>query len=134
MVDAERVLQFLVNRVRVRGSIGVYGRSIGGIAATHLSRRFPKIVSVFIGDRTMGDFEEVVRNRYANGGGCMKLIYKVGSCAWKANNCEGSERSKECYKIHCFDENDDVLDVYSSPHHGIAATCSTIDYSTKDWH
>lgn len=35
-VDIERVLQFLVNRLQVRGKIGVYGRSIGGICASHL--------------------------------------------------------------------------------------------------
>ena len=35
-LDAERVLQFLVNRMRIQGKIGVYGRSIGGIAASHL--------------------------------------------------------------------------------------------------
>ena len=41
-VDAERVMQFLVNRLRVKGQIGVYGRSIGGIAAGHLVEKFPQ--------------------------------------------------------------------------------------------
>lgn len=63
-VDAERVMQFLVNRLQVKGQIGVYGRSIGGIAASYLVKRFPDHVKVFIGDRTMGNFENIVRNRY----------------------------------------------------------------------
>lgn len=56
-MDAERVMQFLVNRIQVKGKIGVYGRSIGGIAASHLVKKFPKIVKCFIGDRTMGLFD-----------------------------------------------------------------------------
>ena len=35
-MDAERVMKFLINRLQVKGQIGVYGRSIGGIASTHL--------------------------------------------------------------------------------------------------
>mmetsp|Transcript_18098 Transcript_18098/g.30899 ORF Transcript_18098/g.30899 Transcript_18098/m.30899 type:complete len:412 (+) Transcript_18098:1124-2359(+) len=62
-VDAERVLQFLINMLNVRGQVGVYGRSIGGIAASYLVQKFPKIVKVFIGDRTMGNFDSIVSNR-----------------------------------------------------------------------
>ena len=57
MIDAERVMQFLVNRIQVKGKIGVYGRSIGGIAASHLVQKFPKIIKCFVGDRTMGEFD-----------------------------------------------------------------------------
>lgn len=89
MVDAERVMQFLVNRIRVRGQIGVYGRSIGGIAATHLMVKFPKIVKVFMADRTMGNFESIVNNRYAAGKSLMNFIYKLLSQNWIANNIEG---------------------------------------------
>lgn len=60
-IDVERVMQFLVNRLRVRGPIGVYGRSIGGISACHLSLKFPDLIKVFVGDRTMGNFETIVR-------------------------------------------------------------------------
>ena len=67
-MDAERVLQFLVNTIKVRGQVGVYGRSIGGIAASHLVKKFPKIIKVYVGDRTLGDFDKVVENRF-NGGG-----------------------------------------------------------------
>jgi hypothetical protein len=57
----------LVNTIKVRGQIGVYGRSIGGIAASHLVKKFPKIIKVYVGDRTLGDFNKVVENRF-NGG------------------------------------------------------------------
>ena len=40
-LDAERVLAFLVNNIKVKGKIGTYGRSIGGIAACHISSKYP---------------------------------------------------------------------------------------------
>ena len=38
--DAERVLDFLVNNLQIKGKIGVYGRSIGGITACHLAAKY----------------------------------------------------------------------------------------------
>lgn len=57
----------MINRIQVKGQIGVYGRSIGGIAASHLVAKFPNIIKVFVGDRTMGKFENIIRNRYPKG-------------------------------------------------------------------
>lgn len=42
--DAERVLDFAINKLKLRGKIGVYGRSLGGLAATHLANKFPDII------------------------------------------------------------------------------------------
>jgi pimeloyl-ACP methyl ester carboxylesterase len=56
-IDVERVLQFLINKIRVKGPVGVYGRSIGGIAASHLVNKFPNVIKVFVGDRTMDSFD-----------------------------------------------------------------------------
>ena len=86
-MDAERVLQFLVNRLRLKGKIGAYGRSIGGIAASHLVGKFPKLMKVFIGDRTMGSLEELVRHRHK--GYFRKsfvLIYRLLSNFWVVCN------------------------------------------------
>lgn len=41
--------------------------------------------------------------------------------------------NKACYKIHCCDQNDDVVDIFSSNHHDIAAEYSKIDYNNEDW-
>ena len=35
--DAEAVLRFCQNELGLKGKIGVYGRSLGGLASTHLS-------------------------------------------------------------------------------------------------
>ena len=46
---------------------------------------------------------------------------------------DGFIENNNCYKIHCFDNNDDVVDIYSSHHHEVSKKCSKIDYTTKDW-
>ena len=52
-------MHFLVNHMQMRGQIGVYGRSIGGIAAAHMVKKFPDRMKAFIGDRTLGSVEKV---------------------------------------------------------------------------
>lgn len=76
MMDAERVMQFLVNHLKVQGPIGIYGRSIGGIAASHLCSKFKNLVTVFIGDRTMGNFTEIASVKVGRHS-CMTFVYKV---------------------------------------------------------
>ena len=119
--------------MRVRGQIGVYGRSIGGIAASYLVNKFPGVIKVFIGDRTMGNFENIVANRYLAGSRHMVRLYRMLSCKWRANNVEGFLENSKCYKIHCFDENDDVVDIFSSHHHEVAKQHCSINYETLDW-
>ncbi len=36
-LDSEKILDFLLNKIQVKGKIGVYGRSIGGITSCHLA-------------------------------------------------------------------------------------------------
>lgn len=42
-------------------------------------------------------------------------------------------KNPSCYKIITFDQNDDVVDIYSSIHHGLSEYISIIDYHTSDW-
>ena len=35
--DGEAVLKFVVEELKIEGKIGVYGRSLGGVVATHLA-------------------------------------------------------------------------------------------------
>ena len=54
--DAESVLRYLRQKIGVRGKIGIYGRSLGGIAASHLS----KFVDISIVDRSFADLDGTV--------------------------------------------------------------------------
>lgn len=40
-LDGEAMLNFLINSLKIKGKIGVYGRSLGGVVATHLAGNFP---------------------------------------------------------------------------------------------
>ena len=40
-VDCEKVFEFLIKNIRVKGKIGIFGRSIGGVPACHLAAKFP---------------------------------------------------------------------------------------------
>jgi len=57
--DAERVLAFVVNDLKITGKIGVYGRSIGGITACHLASKYNDLVEVLICDRTLSELKGV---------------------------------------------------------------------------
>lgn len=49
------MLAFTVNNLMLQGKIGVYGRSIGGIAACHLASKYNDLVEVLICDRTLSE-------------------------------------------------------------------------------
>jgi pimeloyl-ACP methyl ester carboxylesterase len=130
-IDVERVMQFLINRLRVQGPVGVYGRSIGGIAAAHLSQKFPDQIKVFVGDRTMGSFDKIVARKYGNS--LFYSLYKILSCWWNIDNGEGIVKNPDCFKILCFDDEDDVFDTYCSLHHKVAAKMSSQEYNQQNW-
>lgn len=39
--DGESVLNFVVNELQIKGKIGMYGRSLGGVVATHIAATYP---------------------------------------------------------------------------------------------
>ena len=42
--DAERVIAAAIERIQLKGKLGVYGRSIGGLTASHLAAKYPDLV------------------------------------------------------------------------------------------
>ena len=54
--DAETVAQYVRQRVGQNAKIGVHGRSIGGVVATHLARQ--GLVDFLFADRTFCDLGE----------------------------------------------------------------------------
>ena len=83
-LDAERVLDFVLNKLKIRGKIGVYGRSIGGIASTHLASKFSNIVEALIVDRTFNELDDLSQRRLY--GRCTKKIFSLISYDWRALN------------------------------------------------
>ena len=58
--DAEQILDFLINELKIRGKIGVYGRSLGGIPSTHLAQKYPDVIKLLIVDRTFARTDLIV--------------------------------------------------------------------------
>ena len=79
-LDAERVLASLVTDLNLTGKIGVYGRSIGGIAATHLSAKYSDLITVVLIDRSLSEIELVVKGKLTGCG--TDTLYKLATNNW----------------------------------------------------
>jgi pimeloyl-ACP methyl ester carboxylesterase len=106
--DAERVIAFIVNKLRIKGKIGVYGRSIGGLAACHLANMYKELVEVMIIDRSFKDLIDVAESKCH--GWQTKLIFKMFTCTWKCHNATNYVNAENCYKIITCDPLDDTVD------------------------
>jgi pimeloyl-ACP methyl ester carboxylesterase len=60
--DAEQILNFVKNTLGVKGKIGVYSRSLGGIASTHLASKYSDIIELLIVDRTFARTELIAEH------------------------------------------------------------------------
>ncbi len=72
-LDAEKILEFTINKLKIRGKIGVYGRSLGGIASCHLANKFPDIIKALIVDRTFCELDQISQRRLY--GICTRSLY-----------------------------------------------------------
>jgi alpha/beta superfamily hydrolase len=80
--DVECVLEYLKNVMGLKGKFGVYGRSMGGIAACHLANT----VDMIIVDRSFADLETVIFKKFS--GLSALSLYQVVSSGWNSNNVE----------------------------------------------
>ena len=78
--DSEAILRYCRKELGLRGKIGVYGRSLGGIATTHLSH----YVDMVIVDRSFSNLYEVAFHKFY--GFMAVLLFKLGTFNWDSNN------------------------------------------------
>lgn len=81
----------------------------------------------------MGNFEKVVRTRYKHPGFITKL-YNAMICYREVDNGLDLLKNVHCFKILSFDDQDDVIDSFSSLHHSLAVKLSKHSYREKEWH
>jgi pimeloyl-ACP methyl ester carboxylesterase len=129
-LDAEKVLDFVVNKMKLKGKIGVYGRSLGGIASTHLANKYPQYVKALIADRTFCELDLLAERRVL--GRCTKFLFKLISFNWRALNDRNFIEAK-CYKIVTCDPQDDVVENMSSLNVGIAMKYAVNQYREDKW-
>jgi len=58
--DAQKVYSFLRTQMKLTGKIGVYGRSLGGVPASHISN----LVDLCIIDRSFSNFKDMAVTKY----------------------------------------------------------------------
>ena len=116
--------------MKVRGKIGVYGRSLGGIASCHLAKTFPNIVQALIVDRTFSEMDQLAERRLL--GRCTSGLFKLISFNWRTMNDRNFIEAK-CFKVLTCDPNDDVVDNFSSLHVGVAKKYAVNTYTEARW-
>ena len=129
--DAEYVIAFLVNRLKVRGHIGVYGRSIGGLTACHLANKYDNLVSALIVDRSFYELSTVPEGKIK--GRCTARLYDLLSWKWRTlNHSNFVTTSNKCFKIVTCDPLDDTVDLFGSLATGVAQQLSRIEYEGQE--
>lgn len=109
--DGESMISFMLNELGLEGKIGVYGRSLGGVVATHLATKFSDKISFLLADRTFGNLKTVSLRKFLGAGS--NILYNIISMKWETYSDLNFYRAK-CFKISTCDPKDDVVDDFSS--------------------
>lgn len=108
----------MITHLKLQGPIGVYGRSLGGISACHLAKKYP--LAVLIADRTFRDLEETSQARLS-GNTISKYLYKTLSFNLRVHNDKNFLKANpNCFKIIIEDPQDDVIDNMAILSSGVA--------------
>lgn len=81
--DADCLLAYLREVMGLRGKLGVYGRSMGGIATCHLASK----VDMVIVDRSFADLEKVIEKKLH--GMAAVTLYSLVTPKWDSGNVNG---------------------------------------------
>lgn len=68
----------------MKGKIGMYGRSLGGVVSTHLAATYPDKISLIIADRTFGSLRDVSLRKFP--GSATSTLFDIITLKWEANN------------------------------------------------
>lgn len=130
--DVECVYRYLREKLGLKGKIGIYGRSLGGIPSSYLSNK----VDMAIVDRSFCNLAAMARWKYHST--FADYLFKIGSCGWQAQNdfyiLRGKARTNEdvetgkpansCYKVILQDRHDEIVEVQASLMVGVAKEVS----------
>ena len=76
--DVDEIYAFLRSpEIGFRGPIGIYGRSLGGIPASHLAQK----VDMAIVDRSFASLDQIARWRLKSK--FASYLLRLGSCGWQ---------------------------------------------------
>ena len=78
--DSEAVLKYCRNELGLNAKIGVYGRSLGGIATSHLAQ----YVDMVIVDRSFSNLYDIAFHKFK--GFLAVLLFRFGTYGWNSDN------------------------------------------------
>lgn len=81
----------------------------------------------------MGKFDDVVINRFSKQQNVLMLYRVVLSQFWYIDTSKSLMMNDKCYKILTFDPQDEVIDLGSAIHHGVAYYFSQTNYNKPEW-
>ena len=116
--DGESVVYFMVETLKLKGQLGVYGRSLGGTVATHIGNKYQEKIKFLLCDRTFANFKSLSDRKFQ--GFATKALFNLLSFKWVTNNDSNFYNSK-CMKIVTTDSQDDVIDMFSALNAGVAS-------------
>lgn len=82
--DGEAILNYLLKTLRVQGKIGIYGRSLGGVVATHIAGNFPDLISLVFADRTFGNLKAISKRKFYSE--ASSSLFNFITMKWETNN------------------------------------------------
>lgn len=109
--DSESVLRFLIKDLGVKGKIGVFGRSLGGVMATYLAHNYPSIIDFLFVDRSFGNLQAISENMVA--GSKTNFLLDSLSNKWVVESDRHFYEAK-CFKILAQDPNDEMVNQFAS--------------------
>lgn len=115
--DAERVIAGSIEFLKLKGKIGVYGRSIGGITANHLAATYKDLIDILIIDRSLNELQGVAESKLR--GSITTTLFKQFTNGWVCKNSENYLKADKTFKIITCDPLDDTIDQFVSTMAGV---------------
>lgn len=118
--DIQVIYDYLRNQLQLKGKIGVYGRSLGGIPSSHLSSK----VQMAIVDRSFSSFDAMAKYRFFSK--AASYFFWVGSLGWQVQSDESFLKpssdpgSPTTYKVVMQDKLDQVVCLHACLMLGVA--------------
>ena len=125
------MLDFALNRLRLQGKLGVYGRSIGGISACHLAATYPDLICTLIVDRSLCELKSVGQQKLGVDG--TTCLFNYFTSRWQCLNDVNFLKADNCYKIVTCDPLDDTIDQFTNVMTGVAHKIAKTDYNDRVW-
>ena len=105
--DIAAIVSYARKELGLTGKLGIYGRSLGGVATSSMSNQ----VDMIIVDRSFASLNSIAKWTFF--GPLSSLAFKIGTCGWQLQNDYNflKKGNTKCYKVVTVDTKDDIVKV-----------------------